>query len=115
MSRSDTSTGFLRAAALAVVLACAGAGVGSASCGDYLHVLPPAGEPQPCSCQHGECHPPVPLPESTEPTTTELSRSADALLAPDSDLPNSTARRWPSDSTNRPHRTSAGVFHPPRV
>lgn len=118
MNRSDTTTGFLRSAALAVVLLCAGAGVGSASCGDYLHVLPPAGEqpaqPRPCSCQHGECYPPTPLPASGEPTTTELSRSADALLGLKPELPAPTARGWPSDSNARPHHISAGVFHPPR-
>ena len=117
MRRSD-STGFLRAAALAAVLVCAWAGSGSASCGDYLHVLPPAGEPPaqlpPCSCQYGECHPPIPLSESGEPTTTEESRSADALLELTSERSDSVARRRPSDSAARPHRTSTGVFHPPR-
>lgn len=114
MHHADVTTGFLRPAILAAVLVCAWAGAGSASCGDYLHVLPPAGDPQPCSCQHGECHSPVPLPESTEPTTTELPRSADALLVPAAELPIPAARGWPIDSSLRPHRTSYGVFHPPR-
>ncbi|MEO2090949.1 MAG: hypothetical protein ABGY75_15825 [Gemmataceae bacterium] len=113
MRRAD-STGFLRAAALAVVLVCAWAGGASASCGDYLHVQPPAGKQQPCSCQHGECHPPVPLPQSGEPTTTELSRSADALLELTCEPPVPTTRGWLTDSVLRPSRTSTGVFHPPR-
>lgn len=114
MRHAAITTGYLRSAFLAVVLLCAWAGVGTASCGDYLHVLPPAGEPQPCSCQHGECHPPVPLPESGEPTTAEQSRSTDAFLVLTSELPDATAHGWPTDSALRPHRTSTGVFHPPR-
>jgi hypothetical protein len=113
MRRAD-STGFLRAAALAVVLVCAWAGIGSASCGDYLHVPPPAGEKPPCSCRHGECHPPTPLSESGEPITPDPSRSADAILVPTCEPQDTSARGWPFDSALRPHRTSSGVFHPPR-
>lgn len=93
----------------------------SASCGDYVHILPngisadgqpPAHPKAPChgpNCQDAPRHPPTP-----SPTVTVNAPPHDAVLANCATIEAAGTERWPSESFPVPHHVPSAIFHPPR-
>lgn len=92
----------------------------SASCGDYVHVLPagvatgaPAPPKAPCrgpNCQDAPRHPPAPA-----PTTAPSTAPQDAVLASFVTI-DAAEGRWPlAECFPVPHHVPSGIFHPPRA
>jgi hypothetical protein len=109
---------------LPIVVLFASATRATASCGDYVHILPagqtaPEGEhpptDQPCPCRGPSCGktPVTPAAPSPAPVQT-LTQTADALLTP-SDEDNSTRSTTLTDTADRtPGGAADPIFHPPR-
>jgi hypothetical protein len=108
----------------AVVLLAASASTASASCGDYVHVLPAGlsvGEPStdrplPVSpCSQGRCEKaPAPTTPSPAPAGASGGQVLEAVLASvDAIQPTRAAFGTDSDS-QLPCRFPSAIFHPPR-
>jgi hypothetical protein len=114
----------LRLTVAAVVLLTAAGSSASASCGDYVHVLPagvsaPA-EPQPqppadCPCKHGRCDKaPAPVPPPPTPPGSVGGPTHDAVLdavAAESQSATGYVRDFGRDLVRR---SPSAIFHPPR-
>lgn len=92
-----------------------------ATCGDYVHVLPPgatseqpADGPKPCPCQGPSCGQQPATPAPVPVSTTQLTHPSDAILVLANDVePTSVAFLGDQDvSASAGSRLS--IFHPPR-
>jgi hypothetical protein len=120
--RRTTRLPLWAALALGGLLFAGAAPPAAASCGDYVHVLPPGqtaaqpGEPTPpAPCSGPGCRqaPSAPIP-APPPAPTSVQPHEAILTAPPPPAPPGGARSH-SEPSLSPRRAATAIFHPPRA